>query len=387
MFVGVGPSRVRDLFQKARAAGKAIIYIDEIDAIGRPRGSGRFGGGNDERENTLNQLLVEMDGFNENTNIIVLASTNVEKEGLDAALLRPGRFDRQITIDKPDQKGREDIFRVHLRILKYTAEVGERVPRLAELTPGFTGADIANVCNEAAINAARNSRDEVTLEDVEVAIERVIGGLEKKNAPISPDEKRVIAYHEAGHALSSWFSKYGDPLLKISIIPRGRALGYAQYVPQERYILSYEQLLDRISTALGGRAAEQLVFGHLSTGAKDDLQKITQIAYAAVSTYGMSKKLGPMGFPIPGDSSISVQKPYSEETARTIDEEVRDIISAAYKRTTDLLTEKRDVLEKVAQHLLKHEKMSVEDFKSLVGPRPHEPVPPSHQHPELPKIQ
>lgn len=371
MFVGVGPARVRDLFKQARSVERAIIYIDEIDAIGRPRGTNAmYGGGNDERENTLNQLLVEMDGFQENTNIIVLASTNVDKDGLDPALLRPGRFDRQITVDKPDQKERIEIFKVHLKPLTIAQEVTDHLERLAELTPGMSGADIANVCNEGAIFAARKGREEVTIEDIEAAIERVIGGIEKKNAPITPEEKKVIAYHEAGHAIAAWFCKFCDPLLKISIIPRGKALGYAQYVPQETYIKTYEQLQDMLVQALGGRVAEEYVFGHLSTGAKDDLQKITQIAYAAVSTYGMSDSVGPVSFPPPGDPSVSVQKPYGEETAWHIDTEVRGMIASAYERAREILKEKEELLHKVAQFLIKEEVMNIDQFRELAGPRP-----------------
>jgi AFG3 family protein len=372
MFVGVGPARVRDLFAKARAEKNgAIIFIDEIDAIGRPRGlNSMYGGGNDERENTLNQLLVEMDGFKENENIVVLASTNVEAEGLDPALLRPGRFDRQIVVDKPDKKERIAIFNVHLKNLRVADEVKNNLEKLAQLTPGMTGADIANVCNEAGIYAVRADKDMVYLIDIEKAIERVVGGLERKHMPITPEERNVIAHHEAGHAIVSWFLRFTDPLLKISIIPRGKALGYAQYLPQEKYIRTYEHLMDFIAQALGGRVAERIIFGHLSTGAQDDLQKITRIAYAAVSSFGMSKSVGPVSFPIPGDPSISLQKPYSESTAETIDAEVQKIINEAYDRTEKLLTEKKDLLQNVAQYLIKNESMSVEDFKNIVGPRP-----------------
>lgn len=370
MFVGVGPARVRNLFKKARETGQAIIFIDEIDAIGRPRGNSMYGGGNDERENTLNQLLVEMDGFNENHNVIVLASTNVDVEGLDRALLRPGRFDRQITIDKPDQKGRESIFKVHLRNIKKAPGLEDNIPRLAELTPGFTGADIANVCNEGAIFAAREGKKQVEMEDMERAIDRVIGGIEKRTAPISQKEKKVIAYHEAGHALVSWFCKHSDPLLKISIIPRGKALGYAQYVPKEHYIRTKDHLMDYMAQALGGRVAEMLIFKHLSTGAQDDLQKITRIAYAAVSSFGMSEAVGPVSYPLPGDQSMAFQKPYSEETAEIIDREVATIIEDALKRTRDILTEKKELLETVAHYLLKHETMNIEQFRELVGPSP-----------------
>jgi ATP-dependent metalloprotease FtsH len=375
MFVGVGPARVRDLFTKARKNKSAIIYIDEIDAIGRPRGlNSMYGGGNDERENTLNQLLVEMDGFTENSGIVVMASTNVEPDGLDAALLRPGRFDRQIVVDKPDQKERESIFEVHLKNLKLAPEVNERKQRLAELTPGFTGADIANACNEGGIFAARQNKTQVEMADMEKAIERVIGGIEKHNLPISQEERNVIAYHEAGHAIVSWFSKFCDPLLKISIIPRGNALGYAQYVPKERFIRTYDQLVELIAQALGGRVAEKIMFGHLSTGAKDDLQKITRIAYAAISTFGMSKDVGPLSYPVPGDPSISVQKPYSDHTAELIDLEVRKLIDDVFNKTEALLIEKKPLLEEVAQYLIKNEVMNLEQFRAIVGPRPNPSV-------------
>jgi ATP-dependent metalloprotease FtsH len=372
MFVGVGPARVRDLFAKARKEKNgAIIFIDEIDAIGRPRGmNSMYGGGNDERENTLNQLLVEMDGFKTNENIVVMASTNVDAEGLDSALLRPGRFDRQIQVDKPDKKEREAIFKVHLRNLKISEDISKNLGKLAQLTPGMAGADIANVCNEAAIYAARGEKEVIDLKDFEKAIERVIGGLERRNLPITPEEKRVIAHHEAGHAVTSWFLRFTDPLLKISIVPRGKALGYAQYMPKERYIRTYEHLIDFIAQALGGRVAERLIFGHLSTGAQDDLQKITRIAYAAVSSFGMDKDVGPVSFPIPGDPSISVQKPYSEETAEKIDDAVKKIINEAYLRTEGLLTEKRELLEKVAGYLIENEVMGVDEFAIIVGPRP-----------------
>ncbi|KAL0483432.1 hypothetical protein AKO1_014773 [Acrasis kona] len=367
IYVGVGASRVRELFSKARAFDKVIIYIDEIDAIGRPRGKT---GRNDEREATLNQLLVEMDGFKENQNVVIMASTNSNPSDIDDALLRPGRFDRQITVDKPTQSERIEIFKVHLKKIKLSPQVNERIQRLAELTPGFSGADIANACNEAAIHAARNAKDQVGMEDMEKAIERVVGGIEKKNMPISQEEKNIIAYHEAGHAIVSWFSKYCDPLLKVSIIPRGKALGYAQYVPKERFIRTYDQLVELIAQALGGRVAEKIMFGHLSTGAKDDLQKITRIAYSAISTFGMSK-LGPVSYPVPGQGSMNVQKPYSEETAEVIDQEVRDLVSDVFEKTEKLLIEKKHLLEEVAQYLIKNEVMNLEQFKSIVGPRPY----------------
>jgi AFG3 family protein len=368
MFVGVGPARVRDLFAKARKAKTAIIYIDEIDAIGKPRGGKGSFGGNDERENTLNQLLVEMDGMTSNDQIVVMASTNVQPEDLDPALLRPGRFDRQITIDKPTQEERVDIYKVHLKPIKAAKEVTESIERLAVLTPGFSGADISNVCNEAALIAARHDHEEVTMDDIENAIERVIAGIERKSLPITQREKEVIAHHEAGHAIVAWFLKHCDPLLKISVVPRGKALGYAQYMPKERFIRTYDQLLDLLCQLLGGRVAEKITYGHLSTGAKDDLQKVTQIAYAAIQIYGMSPEVGPVSFPQQQD--IFAQKLYSEATAKKIDIEVKKLIDTAFSRTEELLLRKRDILEKVASYLMKHEVMNTKQFEEIVGPRP-----------------
>eukprot|EP01027_Heterolobosea_sp_BB2_P016473 GEZU01023462.1.p1 GENE.GEZU01023462.1~~GEZU01023462.1.p1 ORF type:complete len:425 (-),score=164.46 GEZU01023462.1:37-1311(-) len=390
MFVGVGPARVRDLFAKAREHRPCIVYIDEIDAIARPRGKSGYMGGNDERENTLNQLLVEMDGFNtlDNQEVIVLASTNVDLEQLDKALMRPGRFDRQILVDNPDIKDRIEIYKVHLQKLKLNPDATDwekkksedgteqstldgYAERLASLTPGFSGADIANVCNEGAIIAARSDKKFVELIDLEKAIDRVIGGLEKKNRVLSPKEKRIVAYHEAGHAVVSWFLKHCDPLLKITIVPRGAsALGYAQYMPKEEFIKTKEQFDDTMCMALGGRAAEMLMFNHLSTGAQDDLARVTRMAYSQVSTYGWSSDVGPLSFPIPGSQEMQLQKPYSEHTATVIDKHAKSIVDAAIERTLQLLRERKDELEKVAQYLLKHENMNQQEFEKLVGPRP-----------------
>lgn len=368
MFVGVGASRVRDLFKTAREKAPCIIFIDEIDAIGRARGKNMLQS-NDERENTLNQLLVEMDGFSGDKGIIILAATN-RPDVLDPALLRPGRFDRQIAIDKPDQKGREQIFKVHLKKLKLDPNV--RPDKLASLTPGFAGAEIANVCNEAALIAARRNKTEVGLDDFNSAIDRVIGGLEKRNKIISPQEKEIIAYHEAGHAILGWFLEYADPLLKVTIIPRGvAALGYAQYLPKEQYLYRTEQLMDIMCMTLGGRAAEQLVFGKISTGAQNDLQRVTQMAYAMVTVYGMNEKIGNVSYYDPANENV-FSKPYSEDTAREIDEEVRKLIKTAYDRTLNLLTEKREQLEILARELLKKEILFKQDLENLIGPRPFE---------------
>jgi len=367
MFVGVGPARVRDLFQQARASAPAIIWIDEIDAVGRSR-SKNFG--NDERENTLNQMLVEMDGFESSTNVIVMAGTN-RVDILDSALLRPGRFDRQISVDLPDIVGRKDIFNVHLRPLKCAgSDVKlEYAKKLAALTPSFSGADISNVCNEAALIAARNDKTIVEFTDFEAAIERIIAGLERKSRVLSPEERIRVAYHEAGHAIAGWFLKHAYPLLKVSIIPRGlAALGYAQLQPRDQYLYSTEQLEDQMCTLLAGRAAEQLILNSISTGARDDLEKVTNIAYGQIVKYGMNSKIGNIAFP---DESGHTEKFYSEETALAIDLEARKMVNAAYDRVLALLTEKRDLLELVAQHLLKHEVLRKDEMTELVGPRPH----------------
>jgi AFG3 family protein len=370
MFVGVGASRVRDLFKQAREKAPCIIFIDEIDAVGRSRGKNQIMGGNDERESTLNQLLVEMDGFSTDLGIIMMAATN-RPDVLDAALLRPGRFDRQISIDRPDLIGREQIFKVHLKALKLAAEVDAH--KLAEQTPGFAGAEIANVCNEAALIAARTDKKEVEMIDFNAAIDRVIGGLEKKNKIISPEEKKIVAYHEAGHAVVGWFLDSTDPLVKVSIVPRGvAALGYAQYLPKEQYLYTTEQLMDTMCMTLGGRAAEEVVFGRISTGAQNDLERITRVAYGMVTLYGMSKAVGPISF---NDTQGEYQfrKPYSEETALLIDQEVRAIIDKAYQQTLDLIKSKRAVLEAIAQELLAKEVIFQVDLERLAGPRPFEP--------------
>ncbi|MCO5248628.1 MAG: ATP-dependent zinc metalloprotease FtsH [Chitinophagales bacterium] len=366
MFVGVGASRVRDLFKQAREKAPCIIFIDEIDAIGRTRGRNMIQS-NDERENTLNQMLVEMDGFGGDTGVIILAATN-RPDVLDPALLRPGRFDRQISIDKPDLKGREQIFKVYLKKIKIGAEV--RADKLASLTPGFAGAEIANVCNEAALIAARKNKSSIDLQDFHDAIDRVIGGLEKKNKIISPQEKEIIAYHEAGHAICGWFLEHADPLLKVTIIPRGEAaLGYAQYLPKEQYLYRTEQLNDMMCMTLGGRVAEDIVFGKISTGAQNDLQKITNMAYGMVTVYGMNDKIGNISFYDPQNEN-SFTKPYSEATAREIDEEVRKMVSAVYQRTKDTLIEKREQLEILAKALLKKEILFKSDLEDLIGKRP-----------------
>jgi cell division protease FtsH len=368
LFVGVGASRVRDLFKQAREKSPCIIFIDEIDAIGRARGKNMMMS-NDERESTLNQLLVEMDGFSGESGIIVLAATN-RPDVLDTALLRPGRFDRQITIDKPDLKGREAIFKVHLKPIKLSETVD--IHKLAEQTPGFAGADIANVCNEAALIAARKNKAAVEMEDFQDAVDRVIGGLEKKNKIISPDEKRIIAYHEAGHAICGWYLEHAYPLLKVTIVPRGTAaLGYAQYTPKEQYLYNTDQLMDQICMTLGGRASEDIFFGKISTGAQNDLQQITRIGYAMVTVYGMSNKVGNLSFYDPSQEQ-TFTKPYSEETSKMIDDEVRKLIESAYQRTIQLLTQKKAEVEKLAEALLDKEVLFQSDVEKLIGKRPYE---------------
>jgi cell division protease FtsH len=368
MFVGVGASRVRDLFKQAREKAPCIIFIDEIDAIGRARGKNAIMS-NDERESTLNQLLVEMDGFSGESGIIVLAATN-RPDVLDTALLRPGRFDRQITIDKPDVKGREAIFKVHLKPIKVSEQVD--IHKLAEQTPGFAGADIANICNEAALIAARKGKEAVDMTDFQDAVDRVIGGLEKKNKIISPDEKKIIAYHEAGHAICGWYLEHAYPLLKVTIVPRGTAaLGYAQYTPKEQYLYNTDQLLDQICMTLGGRAAEDIFFNKISTGAQNDLQQITRIAYSMVTVYGMNDKVGNVSFYDPQNEN-SFTKPYSEETSKLIDEEVRKLIDLAYERTKKLLSEKKQQVEILAEKLLDKEVLFQSDVEQLIGKRPYE---------------
>lgn len=368
MFVGVGASRVRDLFKQAREKAPCIVFIDEIDAIGRARGKNVVMS-NDERENTLNQMLVEMDGFGGDSGIIVLAATN-RPDVLDNALLRPGRFDRQISIDVPDVKGREKIFEVHLKPIKIAQDLN--IHKLAVQTPGFAGADIANICNEAALIAARKGKSTVDMDDFNAAIDRVIGGLEKKNKIILPEEKRVIAYHEAGHAVSGWFLEHAHPLVKVTIVPRGvAALGYAQYLPKEMYIRNTDHLMDDMCMSLGGRAVEELVFGKISTGALSDLQHVTRMAYAMVAMYGMNDVVGNVSFYDPNNDQ-SFTKPYSEETGKLIDEEARKIIDQAYSRVKSLLNEKMDAVKTIAEELLKKEILYKDDMEKLIGTRPFE---------------
>uniref|UniRef100_A0A7N8YME8 AFG3-like AAA ATPase 1 n=1 Tax=Mastacembelus armatus TaxID=205130 RepID=A0A7N8YME8_9TELE len=369
MFVGVGPARVRDMFTMARKNAPCILFIDEIDAVGRKRGGGNFGG-QSEQENTLNQLLVEMDGFNTATNVVVLAGTN-RPDILDPALLRPGRFDRQIYIGPPDIKGRASIFKVHLRPIKLDPNLDKDAlaRKMAAATPGFTGADIANVCNEAALIAARHLDPSVNGKHFELAIDRVIGGLEKKSQVLQPTEKKTVAYHEAGHAVVGWFLQHADPLLKVSIIPRGRGLGYAQYLPREQYLYSREQLFDRMCMMLGGRVAEQVFFSRITTGAQDDLKKVTQSAYAQVVQFGMSEKVGQVSFDLPRQGEMVLEKPYSEATAEMIDEEVRELVERAYSHTLQLIEDKKDL---VGKRLLEKEVLDKADMLELLGPRPFE---------------
>lgn len=367
MFVGVGASRVRDLFRQAKEKAPCIIFIDEIDAVGRARGRNMVQGGNDERENTLNQLLTEMDGFSTDSGVIILAATN-RPDILDAALLRPGRFDRQISIDKPDLAGRAEIFRVHLKPLKLNADVN--ADRLSTQTAGFAGAEIANVCNEAALIAARKNKTEIDMQDFQDAVDRVIGGLEKKNKIISPEEKEIIAYHESGHAIVGWFLKDLDPLVKVSIVPRGvAALGYAQYLPKDQYLYTTEQMENMMCMTLGGRVAEDIVFGRVSTGAQNDLERITRMAYAMVTIYGMNSNVGNVSFHDP-NNEYGFTKPYSDKTAEMIDIEVRKQIDACYQKTKALLTEKRDKLEELSQILLQREILFQHDLEEILGKRP-----------------
>lgn len=379
LFVGVGASRVRDLFKQAREKAPCIVFIDEIDAIGRARGKNVVMS-NDERENTLNQLLVEMDGFSGDTGIIVLAATN-RPDVLDTALLRPGRFDRQISIDIPDVKGREKIFDVHLKPIKKSKDLD--IKKLATQTPGFAGADIANICNEAALIAARKGKTEVDMSDFNDAIDRVIGGLEKKNKIISPEEKKVIAYHEAGHAVCGWFLEHAHPLIKVSIVPRGvAALGYAQYLPKEQYLYTTAQMNDQMVALFGGRAAEELIFGQISTGAQNDLERITKMAYSMVSIYGMNAKVGNISF-YDGQQEYATTKPYSEETSKIIDEEVRALILEQYNRTKDLLSKHMEQLTALAQELLRKEVLFKDDLERLIGKRPYEDMTPNEGIPPV----
>ncbi len=366
MFVGVGASRVRDLFKQAREKAPCIIFIDEIDAIGRARGK-QLIQGNDERENTLNALLVEMDGFSTDKGVIIVAATN-RPDVLDSALLRSGRFDRQIAVDKPDLNAREQIFRVHLKPIRVSKEVDPKI--LAQQTPGFVGSDIANICNEAALIAARTEKKSVEMKDFQDAIDRQIGGLEKKNKLIQPDEKRIIAYHEAGHTIAGWFLPHADPLLKVSIVPRGMAaLGYAQYVPKEQYLINTDQFNDRICKTLAGRAAEQLVFGQISTGAQNDLDSVTKMAYAMITIYGMDKEIGHLSYYELQDGN-AFNKPYSEATAALIDQRAKGIIQEQYDRALKLLEERYEELERIAQELLKKEVIYKRDVEAIIGKRP-----------------
>lgn len=365
MFVGVGASRVRDLFKQAKDKAPSIIFIDEIDAIGRARGKGMAQGANDERENTLNQLLTEMDGFGTNTGVIVLAATN-RADVLDRALVRPGRFDRQIHVDLPEVHERKEIFKVHLKPIKIDDTVD--IEFLSKQTPGFSGADIANICNEAALIAARKNKKQVGRQDFLDAVDRVIGGLEKKNKIISDHERKAIAFHEAGHAAVSWLVKYASPLVKVTIIPRGRSLGAAWYLPDERQITTTEQLIDEMCAALGGRAAEEIMFGKVSTGALSDLEKVTKQAYAMVSIYGLSDKVGNISYyDSSGQSDYSFSKPYSEKTAQLIDEEVKNLIESSYIRTKKILEENKDKLIKLAEKLLEKEVIFRDDLEEIFG--------------------
>lgn len=368
MFVGVGASRVRDLFKQAKEKAPCIVFIDEIDAIGRARGKNPNMGSNDERENTLNQLLTEMDGFDTNTGVIILAATN-RADILDRALMRAGRFDRQIHVELPDLNERAEIFNVHLRPLKLSKNL--KIDFLAKQTPGFSGADIANVCNEAALIAARKNHDAVDKQDFLDAVDRIVGGLEKKNKIISQEEKKTIAYHEAGHATISWLLEYAHPLVKVTIVPRGKALGAAWYLPEERSITTKEQLLDEMCSALGGRAAEQLIFNKISSGAQNDLEKITKQAYAMVSIFGMSEKVGNVSFyDSSGQSDYSFTKPYSDKTAELIDEEVKVIIDSQYERALKILEENAEGHKKLAELLLTREVIFSEDLEEIFGKRP-----------------
>ncbi len=371
MFVGVGASRVRDLFAQAKAKSPSIIFIDEIDAIGRARGSKNFTGGNDERENTLNQLLTEMDGFGTDTNVIVMAATN-RADILDKALLRAGRFDRSIFVDLPELHERKQIFDVHLQKIKLDPSVDREF--LAKQTPGFSGADIANVCNEAALIAARNGHDSVNKQDFLDAVDRIIGGLEKKNKAIKPSEKRRVAYHEAGHATISWLVEHAAPLLKVTIVPRGRSLGAAWYLPEERSLTTTEQMLDEMCATLGGRAAEQTIFGNISTGALSDLERVTKQAQAMVTIYGLSENIGNISYyDSSGQSEYSFGKPYSEETAKKIDVEIKDIIEKQYHRALQILEENKDKLEALAGKLLEKEVIFREDLEEIFGKRAWDP--------------
>ena len=368
MFVGVGASRVRDLFKQAKDKSPSIIFIDEIDAIGRARGKNNFTGSNDERENTLNQLLTEMDGFGTNTNVIVLAATN-RADVLDKALMRAGRFDRQIYVDLPDLNERREIFKVHLKPLKYIKTLD--IDFLAKQTPGFSGADIANVCNESALIAARKNKKSVGKQDFLDAVDRIVGGLEKKNKIVTPEEKKTIAFHEAGHAIVSWLLEHAAPLVKVTIVPRGQSLGAAWYLPEERMIVRTEQMLDEMCAALGGRAAEKIMFDKISTGALSDLEKVTRQARAMVSVYGLNDTLGNITYhDSTGQMENSFTKPYSEKTAQVIDKEISDIIEMQYKRACDLLKKNKKKLIQLAERLLEKEVIFKDDLFNILGERP-----------------
>ena len=369
MFVGVGASRVRDLFKQAKDKSPAIIFIDEIDAIGRARGKSNITGSNDERENTLNQLLTEMDGFGTNTNVIVIAATN-RADVLDKALMRSGRFDRQIYVDLPDLNERKEIFKVHLKPIKVIKTLD--IDFLAKQTPGFSGADIANICNEAALIAARKNKKTVGKQDFLDAVDRIIGGLEKKNKIITPEEKKTIAFHEAGHAIISWLLEHAAPLVKVTIVPRGQSLGAAWYLPEERQIVRTEQMLDEMCAALGGRAAEKVIFNKISTGALSDLEKVTRQARAIVSVYGLNDTLGNITYyDSSGESEYNFTKPYSEDTARKIDHEISEIIEKQYDRAISLLTSSKDNLIKLADRLLEKEVIFKDDLENILGKRPY----------------
>jgi cell division protease FtsH len=371
MFVGVGAKRVRDMFNKAKEKSPSIIFIDEIDAIGRSRGKGAMMGSNDERENTLNQLLSEMDGFNTDKGVIIMAATN-RPDVLDSALLRPGRFDRQILIDKPDLRGRVEVLKVHTRSLKLSADIDLKL--LASQTPGFAGAELANLCNEAALMAARRDKDSVEMEDFQDSIERVIAGLEKKNKLINPREREIVAYHESGHAIVGWYLEHTDPVLKVSIVPRGlAALGYTLQTPlEDRFLMTTEELNDKICALLGGRVAEEIIFGRISTGAQNDLERITNMAFAMVAEYGMSEEIGYLSLKDSKnpENSYGFNKKYSEHTAERIDEAISEIVKENYERTKSLLNEHKDKLEMMAKTLLDKEVIDHNDLKELLGDHP-----------------
>jgi AFG3 family protein len=359
------------LFKEARENAPCIVFIDEIDAVGRQRGRGGFGGGNDERENTLNQLLVEMDGFSPSTGVVVLAGTN-RADVLDQALTRPGRFDRQVIVDKPDLQGRKDIFKVHLKGIKLENDIAEYASRLAGLTPGFAGADIANLCNEAAIVAARRKGDSVTMVDFEKATDRIIGGLES-NKIMSPEERSIVAHHEAGHAVAGWFLEHADPLLKVTIIPRASgALGFAQYLPKEVFLRNKNQIMDVVCMTLAGRAAEQVFFGRITTGASDDLRRVTQIVYSTIKDFGMNEKVGQLSYQAEDNQNAfgGNERHYSDSVAEAMDDEARSIVQDAYERTINLIQEHKDDVAKVATLLLEKETITHDDIYELVGPRP-----------------